>query len=114
MHRRSAMFLAMLALLTLLVQPAWAGQSAAAADDRPRDRQHIVAQLVDLGYAPIQASDMAGELTAEDLDVLLANPDMMQRGGDDIVVWAFIVGVLIVAGIVVLAANGSGSVHVNP
>ena len=115
MHKRPAMLAAMLAIISLLAQPLLAGQSgAAAAGDLSRDRDKIVSQLVELGYASHEANEMAGQLTTADLEVLLGNPGMMQRAGiGDPMVWAFVVGIAVVAGLVVLASNGSGSVLIN-
>ena len=70
--------------------------------------------LLDLGYEPEAAREAAGLLRPEDLIVLLENPLMMQRAGElDNLRTSYIVGGLIVAGIVALAVAGSGSVQIN-
>jgi hypothetical protein len=84
---------------------------ATEADDA--GRAQIAADLVDLGYAPELAADMAAQLTPDDLAVLTANPKMMQQAGTmSNTTIALIVGGLIVAGIIILAANGSGFVSI--
>jgi hypothetical protein len=69
-------------------------------------RQIIAQQLESLGRAADTARNMADELTAEDLAVLLANPKMMQKAGEiDVIVWAIIVVGVVVA--LVIAAEGT-------
>jgi hypothetical protein len=69
-------------------------------------RQIIAQQLESLGRAANTARNMADELTAEDLAVLLANPKMMQKAGEiDVIVWAIIVVGVVVA--LVIAAEGT-------
>jgi hypothetical protein len=92
-------------------EPAEAGP-ATEADEAARAR--IAADLVDLGYAPESAADMAAQLTPDDLAVLTANPKMMQQAGTmSNTTIALIVGGLIVVGIIILAANGSGFVSIS-
>lgn len=74
--------------------------------DEPAARQAIAAQLVLIGRDPDEASAAAGCLTAADLAVLLANPDMMQAAGAADSVWIMIlIGVLVLGGLIVLAAT---------
>ena len=63
-------------------------------------RGAIAEIMIKLGEDEDRARQMATELTAEDLAVLLANPKMMQKAGDLAVI---VVAVLIVGGIVALA-----------
>ena len=105
-----------------------AGDAAAAADsgvatadrqldpDRPVDprspldapRNRIVHALIELDYEPARAREMAACLTAEDVAVLDANPRMIQAGGTlSKTGRAYLIGGLIVAGIVILAANSN-------
>lgn len=109
MQRRPMFLLAMAALVSLLAQPALARSGAGQTES---DQQRIASQLIEMGYATQSAENMASQLTQDDLQVLLANPGMMQRAGaSDPILIAVIVGVLIVAGLVVLAHNGSGSAN---
>jgi hypothetical protein len=74
-------------------------------------RSTVAAQLVNLGYAADVAEALAGELTGDDLDVLLANPKMMQQAGHiSPVVWALIIAGVIVA---VAAVATTSSIHVH-
>lgn len=79
-----------------------------------QSRSAIAAQLVKIGYAAEQAQRMSGELTPDDLAVLLANPKMMQKAGEMDAVTKNIIIALIVAGVVVgivIAANGSININ---
>ena len=53
--------------------------------------------LVALGSDEVRAREMSTQLTAEDLAVLLANPRMMQKAGDAVL----IIGALLVVGVIV-------------
>jgi hypothetical protein len=78
------------------------------------DRAEVARQLVSLGYEPAEADVAATELTDEDIAVLLGHPKMMQSAGETPnLTAAFIVGAVIVAGVIILAANGSGSISIN-
>jgi hypothetical protein len=78
------------------------------------ERAEVARQLVSLGYDPAEADRAAGELTDEDIAVLLGNPKMMQTAGESPnLTAAFIIGGVIVAGVIILAANGSGSISIN-
>ncbi len=77
-------------------------------------RQLIAGQMTQLGYEPQAARDAASRLTAADLEVLLANPEMMQAAGAlSATAQAYILGILIVGGIVALGIAGSASVSIN-
>jgi hypothetical protein len=74
-------------------------------------RNRVAQQLIDLGRPAPQAHAMADRLTAEDLAVLTANPGMLRAAGGDTarqltILW----GVLIVAGLIALAAATDGTV----
>jgi hypothetical protein len=76
--------------------------ATAPADGRVR----IAQQLVEIGRTPHHAQDAAGRLTTDDLEVLLANPEMMQAAGD--VGLEMTIGTILVIGIIVgLAVAGS-------
>ena len=62
--------------------------------------------MIELGEDEDRAHQMATELTAEDLAVLLANPKMMRKAGD---LGMILVAVLIVGGIVALALAADSS-----
>ena len=72
-----------------------------------QQRAAITSQLVGLGYDLGAADGMASELTAEDLAVLLANPKMMQKAGDVVII---ILAVVLVCGIVALALAADSAV----
>ncbi len=77
-------------------------------------RQLIARQMTQLGYEPQAARAAASRLTAADLEVLLANPEMMQAAGAlSATAQANIMGILIVGGIVALGIAGSASVMIN-
>jgi hypothetical protein len=74
-------------------------------------RGAIAEILIELGEDEERARQMATELTADDLAVLLANPKMMQKAGN---VEMIIIAVLIVGGIVALAlAADSGFIIIS-
>ena len=78
-----------------------------------RAREHVASTLVQLDYAPARAKSMAARLTDDDLAIFAAHPEMLQVAGNrSISQEAFVIGALIVAGIVILAANGSATVMV--
>ena len=82
-------------------------QAAVRAEDRPVSENDpgrilIALRLVDLGF------------TDDDIAILLDNEQMMQRaGGLSNLGAAYLIGTLIVVGIIILAANGSGFVTTN-
>lgn len=94
-------------------------QAAPVMDDRPVSendpaRMLVALSLVDLGFTPSEARRAALELTDDDIAVLLDNEQMMQRAGDlSNLGAAYLIGTLIVVGIIILAANGSGFVTTN-
>ncbi|MDY7108675.1 MAG: hypothetical protein SYC29_08555 [Planctomycetota bacterium] len=96
-----------------------APQAARGAEDRPVEkvdpaRAVIAVKLVELGFTDEEAQQAAAELTGADIAVLLENDRMMQRAGDlSNTGAAYLIGTLIVVGIVILAANGSGFVVTN-
>ena len=124
MHHRPTCLVAAVVALLALAEPAlgigsgaavhFATRSTLAAAATVPPRVTIERQLLALGYAPDAASDAAAHLTADDLAVLLDNPLMMQRAGElDNLTRSYIIGGLIVAGVVALAIAGSGSVTIN-
>ncbi len=99
----AAVVAAMLAAQPLALAEAPAGGPAP--DGFSGAREQISRQLIEIGRTPESAGDAACRLTAEDLEVLLANPEMMQAAGGaqtDIAIGAL----LLVALIVALAAAG--------
>ncbi|MHC4141975.1 MAG: hypothetical protein ACYSUF_08895 [Planctomycetota bacterium] len=71
-------------------------------------REQISRQLIDIGRAPAEAQDAASRLTAEDLEVLLANPEMIQAAGGAQTHMA--IGILLVVALIVALAAAGGSV----
>ncbi|MHC5114237.1 MAG: hypothetical protein ACYTGP_07400 [Planctomycetota bacterium] len=112
--------LVMLLCLALVAHPAVAethraGRLESAPAHAPPDlrRLHVYAQLVELDYAPLEARDAVAELTEADLDVLCANPDMLQRAGAmSVQTQAFIIAAIIVTVIVLLATSSNSSTFV--
>lgn len=90
-----------LAVAVAITTPAaMAGDSATLAAEQERMSE----QLIDLGYTPVQAETMAGELTEDDLQVLLGHPKMMQRAGHvNATDTAWILGTVLIVGIILLA-----------
>ena len=94
-------------------------QAAVRAEDRPVSENDpgrilIALRLVDLGFTASEARQAALELTDDDIAILLDNEQMMQRaGGLSNLGAAYLIGTLIVVGIIILAANGSGFVTTN-
>jgi hypothetical protein len=89
-------------------------QAAAAAGENDPARMLIALKLVDLGFTASEAREAALELTDDDIAILLDNEQMMQRAGDlSTLGAAYLIGTLIVVGIIILAANGSGFVTTN-
>jgi hypothetical protein len=89
-------------------------QSVAAVDvvppQEPGDSARIAEQLVELGRAPAQAREATSRLTAEDLAVLLAHPEMMQAAGGAEMTF----GVLLVIGVIVgLAIAGTATIVIS-
>ena len=70
-------------------------------------RSAIAEIMIELGEDEDRARQMATELTAEDLAVLLANPKMMQKAGDVVII---ILAVVLVCGIVALALAADSAV----
>lgn len=132
-------WLAALSILVAPVTPAWAAGSADSKSNPDQDigadqavryiampvttgdahlqqqRQQMVVHLVQLGETPEDAIAASLALTADDLDVLLANERMLQpAAGLSQTSIALIIGALIITGIVLLAVAGesSGSISV--
>ncbi len=86
-----------------------------AGDKEPAAGRHEIAgQLVALGRSHDEAQEAASRLTPADLEVLLEYPLMMQTaGGSDRVAWSIVIGLLLVGGLVALAAAGDGSLLIN-
>ncbi len=98
--------------MTAAVAPDCSSDEADATDDRGRER--IAEQMIEIGHAPQAARAAASRLTAADLEVLLANPQMMQAAGAlSATAQANIMGILIVGGIIALGIAGSSSVMIN-
>lgn len=73
-------------------------------------RLQVMQQLIEAGRDPDEAREMASALTEEDLDVLVANPNMMQPAGArksqaSNFWWSF----LLLGGLIALLAAGDGS-----
>jgi hypothetical protein len=102
-----------IALLAIAVTayPLWAIPDTSVVEEQ---RTSIARSLETLDYAPAVAESAAALLTAEDLAVLSAHPEMLQRaGGLNNFSTAIIIVTLIIVGLVILAANGSGFVSVS-
>ena len=75
-------------------------------------RGQISRELIEIGYTPDRAQDAASRLTAEDLEVLLAHPEMMQAAGGAQV--EMTIGALLIVGLIVgLAVAGSSVVIIS-
>jgi hypothetical protein len=94
------------------------GAAAAAAEEIPAPlaadteaRRGLTAErLVELGRSPDQARQAAGLLTAQDLEVLAANPAMMQAAGKmSQAMFSALMATLIAAGLIAIAASSNGS-----
>jgi hypothetical protein len=124
MRRGLSIWLAMVTTAVFTAQPVLASppageasvstsvaRPAAPAVQPPADdgRRQVYEQLLELGRAPGSALDAALRLNAEDLNVLLAHPEMMQAAGaSSSVTTSIILGLLIIAGLIALAAAGDG------
>jgi hypothetical protein len=71
-------------------------------------REQISRQLIEIGRTPTRAQEAASRLTAEDLEVLLANPEMMQAAGG--AHFDMTIGILLVVALIVALAAAGGSV----
>jgi hypothetical protein len=108
--RRNVVIFSRWRWLAVVVAAALAAQPAVAlgaAGDPPDDgRARIAERLVELGRPAGDARQAAARLTAQDLEVLLAHPDMMQAAGG--VGLEMSIGVVLVVGLIVgLAIAGS-------
>ena len=78
------------------------------------ERQALAQRLVELGHTPEEAIALVVQLTDADLAVLSENPRMVQRAGTmSNLTEAYVIGAIIIAGIVILAVSGNGFVNVN-
>jgi hypothetical protein len=115
MPDRGSRWLAAVVAAMLVAQPlALAGDpvGGSAPDGSVGGREQISRQLIEIGRTPESARSAACRLTAADLEVLLANPEMMQAAGGAQTNMA-IGMLLIVALIVALAAAGSSVVIIS-
>lgn len=115
MPDRGSRWLAAVVAAMLVAQPlAWAETPAAgpAPDGSAGGREQISRQLIEIGRTPESARNAACRLTARDLEVLLANPEMMQAaGGADA---AMGIGILLVVALIIaLAAAGSSVIIIS-
>jgi hypothetical protein len=116
---RVLVVIAAAALLALAAAPRAAasppdGAGAGRATETDARRLWVAGRLVAHGRAPADALADAARLTAEDLEVLCGNPEMLRPAGAlGETTWAVIIGIAIITLIVILAANGSGTVMVN-
>ena len=80
----------------------------AAGGEAPDGRAQISRQLIEIGQTPPHARDAASRLTAADLEVLLANPEMKQAAGGAQTHMA--IGMLLVVALIIALAAAGGSV----
>ncbi|MHC4128633.1 MAG: hypothetical protein ACYTE6_04520 [Planctomycetota bacterium] len=106
MPDRGSRWLAAVVAALLIVQPLAAVEPMP--DEAPDGRAQISRQLIDIGHTPRHAWDAASRLTAADLEVLLANPEMMQAAGGAQTHMA--IGMLLVVALIVALAVAGGSV----
>lgn len=104
---RYTAFLIVLLAGVLAANPFASGAGAVPADAvEPLGRRAILVRMVAerrLG-APAEVSEQVGRLTGADIAVLLANPRMLQvAGGMSRTTQAYLIGGLILAGIIALA-----------
>lgn len=72
-------------------------------------RRIIAGQLVELGRSPGEAGELSMLLTQADLDVLIQNPAMMQvAGAMSAQTNNLIMGLLVLGGLIAIAAAGDG------
>ncbi|MHC4127360.1 MAG: hypothetical protein ACYSUA_04180 [Planctomycetota bacterium] len=97
--------------LAAVVAAMLAAQPLAAADlvlaEAADGRERISRQLIEIGRAPEPAREAAARLTADDLEVLLANPEMMQAAGGAQTEMALGVLLLLVLIVALVVAGGS-------
>ena len=79
MPDRGSRWLAAVVAAMLIAQPLAAVEPMP--DETPDGRAQISRQLIEIGRTPQHAREAASRLTAADLQVLLANPEMMQAAG---------------------------------
>ena len=106
MPDRGSRWLAAVVAALLIAQPLAAAE--AAGDEAPDGRAQISGQLIEIGQTTEQAQEAASRLTAADLEVLLANPEMMQAAGGAQTHMA--IGMLLVVALIVALAVAGGSV----
>ena len=111
MPDRGSRWLAAVVATMLVAQPlAWAEAPVRGPvpDGSSGGREQISRQLIEIGRTPETAQEAASRLTAEDLAVLLANPEMMQAAGDAQTHMA--IGMILVVALIVALAVAGGSV----
>jgi len=111
MPDRGSRWLAAVVAAMLVAQPlALAGDPAAggAPGGSAGGREQISRQLIEIGRTPESARNAAYRLTARDLEVLLANPEMMQAAGGAQTDMA--IGMLLIVALIVALAVAGGSV----
>ena len=69
-------------------------------------RQWVADQLVEIGRSRGEATRSVIQLTEEDLDVLVGNPDMMQAAGTTSVGLTIVIGLLLLGGLLAILAAG--------
>lgn len=83
------------------------GASMAGADEHGRavdtHRECVRNQLIAIGTEPDDASAMVAELTPDDLVLFASHPNMIQRGGAKATDTAWILGTIVVVGVIALA-----------
>jgi hypothetical protein len=106
MPDRGSRWLAAVVAAMLTVQPLAAFELMP--DEISDGRAQISRQLIEIGRTPRHAREAASRLTAADLQVLLAHPEMMQAAGGAQTDMA--IGMLLVVALIVALAAAGGSV----
>lgn len=70
-------------------------------------RSAIAQIMIELGEDEDRAQQMASELTADDLAVLLANPKMMQKAGDIVLIICAVIVVGVIVALVIAADSST-------
>jgi hypothetical protein len=123
MQRSVSFMMAMVLAITVTMQPVLAGPPRATVADQPvkpapatpateAARTAIAHQLAELGRSPGESAAAASRLTIEDLDVLLAHPEMMQAAGSDPTMMYVYAAIIIIA-IIAAVASSNGSVMIS-
>ncbi len=101
----AAVLAAMLGVAPVLAEP---GEAPAPALET--HRADIAGQMVEIGRTPQEAHNAASRLTARDLEVLLANPRMMQPAGAMTAQAEMLLGTVLIVALIVALAVAGGSV----